>query len=133
MNRKTLIISLIAGLFIALITRASLFVFTTDFSYFQINHNAYPEQIEFNETNNGKQVIGLSGFPFRTYSDCVMDFHGTISSPACNSISWVWEFSIILNTLFWAASFYGISILITKIVKPTHRKVEYSTHQSPAF
>ncbi len=105
-------------------TRASLFVFTTDLSYFRINQTEYPAQIEFDATNNGKQVIGMSGFPFRTYSDCVMGFHGTVSRPACNSISWVWEFSIILNTIFWAAIFYGIFVLITKFVKPAHKKVE---------
>ncbi len=124
MNKKLLIISLIIGIFIALLTRASLFVFTTDFSYFKINHIAYPEQLEFDATNNGKQVVGLSGFPFRTYSNCVMGFHGTTSSPACDSASWVWEFSIILNTLFWAAIFYGIITLITKLVKPARKKVE---------
>ncbi|GEM_PF-6848267 len=124
MNKKALIISLIVGILIAVITRASLLVFTTDFSYSRINQIEYPAQIEFDATNNGKQVIGMSGFPFRTYSDCVMGFHGTVSRPACNNISWVWEFSIVLNAIFWATIFYGIFTLIMKLVKPARKKTE---------
>lgn len=112
-HKKATAICLFIGLTIAIATRASFFIFTTDLNYFRINHVEYPAQIEFDPTNNGKRVVGISGFPFQTYSNCVMGFHGTVSRPACKWLSPVWEFSIILNTLFWGL----ICLTIFKVAK----------------
>lgn len=108
---KILIISLVIGFSIAVLTRASIIVFATDLSYFKFYHIEYPQQIEFNPANSGKKVIGISGFPFKKYTDCIMDFHGTTVQPACNSVSLVGEFSIVCNTIFWTLFFYGLLVL----------------------
>lgn len=111
-HKKALIICLIIGFVVSLLTRASFFVFTIDFSYYRIGLSAYPVPQEFDETNLGKKVVGEAGFPFSTYTDCVMRYHGTLVSPACNNFSMIGEFSIILNTIFWTVVFYGILALV---------------------
>lgn len=121
-NKKTVVISLIIGLFIAILMRASLFVFTTDFSYFNINHIAYPAPEEFDRTYLGKQVIGVSGFPFSVYTHCGMGFHGTLVSPACEKSSFIGEFAIALNTVFWALFVYFILEIIPKKIRKTRSK-----------
>lgn len=116
-NRKLIVTCLIIGFVIAILTRASFFVFTTDFSYYRIGFSAYPVPQEFDGINLGKTVVGEAGFPFSTYSDCVMGYHGTLVSPACNNFSMIREFSIILNTVFWAFICYGVFMLISAIKK----------------
>jgi len=119
-HKKALMICLAIGFVIALLTRASFFVFTTDFSYYRVGLlYTYPVPQEFDGTNLGKMVVGEAGFPFSTYSDCVMGYHGTLVSPACNSFSMIEEFSMVFNTMFWAFIYYGIFMLISTVKKPT--------------
>jgi len=113
-HKKALVLSLMIGLLIALMTRASLVVFTTDLSYINFFGIVYPPPIEFDFSSTGKKVIGASGFPFTAAIDCAMGPHGTIASPACENHSWLWGYSIIPNTLFWALVIYGISMVIQK-------------------
>lgn len=107
-HKKTILISLAIGFLLAAMTRSSVIVFTTDLSYFRFFSIVYPAPKEFNFSSSGKQVIGLSGFPFTANTDCVMGPHGTIASPACEKRSWLGYLSIILNTLFWALLVFGI-------------------------
>lgn len=111
-------ICLVIGFIIALLTRASFFVFTTDFSYYRIGFSAYPVPQEFDGTNLGKSVVGEAGFPFSTYSDCVMGYHGTLVSPACNDFSMIGEFSIIFNAMFWTLIYYIIFMFVSTVKKP---------------
>ncbi len=117
--KKVLMTCLIVGFIVAVLTRVSFFVFTTDFSYYRMGLSAYPVPQEFDGTNLGKSVVGESGFPFSAYSDCVMGYHGTLVSPACNDFSTIGEFSVVFNTIFWAFIYYGIFVLISTIKKPT--------------
>lgn len=116
-HKLSLTICLILGFTIAMLTRASFVAFTTDFSYYRIGSFAQSELKEFDETNLGKKVVGVSGFPFRMYSNCVMGYHGTTVSPACNTVSMLWEFSVVLNTIFWGGIAYGMVALAAKISK----------------
>lgn len=116
-------IFLIIGFTIAMLTRASFFVVTTDLTYYRIGIlPIYPTPNEFDEKHLGKEVIGLSGFPFQTYSDCTMGYHGTLVSPACNSYSINGEFSIVINTIFWTIIFYSIFTIYSIIINSTYSK-----------
>lgn len=122
LNKKILNVTLVIGLLIAMLTRVSVFMFTTDFSYFFLFHVAYPQPQEFDFTSTGKSVIGDSGFPFTAYDDCVMGPHGTVASPACEIRSFFGEYSIVLNTLFWAFVLYFVVVIISKFAKSAQKK-----------
>lgn len=120
-HKRILIICLVIGFFVAMLTRASLFAFSTDFEYYKFGPIFHPvQQIEFDQTHSGKRIIGMSGFPFQTYSECIISLRGTLPSPACRSQSLLGEFSILFNTLFWGIFFYGIWLLILKIAKSAY-------------
>lgn len=117
LNKKIFNVTLLIGLFIAMLTRASVFMFTTDFSSIFVFHFAYPAQQEFDFTSTGKNVIGESGFPFTAYDQCVMGPHGSVASPACEIRSFFGEYSIVLNTLFWAFVLYFAVVIISRFTK----------------
>lgn len=117
-HKLPLTICLILGFTIAIFTRASLATFTTDFSYYRIGSFYHPTQFIPSDQRvyMGKSVVGMSGFPFPAYSRCIMGAHGMSITPACDSF-FIGEFSIILNTLFWALILYGIITLVLAIKK----------------
>lgn len=101
-HRNLLLAVTTIGFLIALGTRASVVVFTSDMKI--INTKSIEENLILQGNNGsklGKEVSGLGGFPFSTYSDCVVGYHGEMIAPACNEYSSLGESSIILNTIFW--------------------------------
>ena len=108
-HKKALTICSILGFLIAILMRFSFFTFSDDFEYYRFGPIRHPvPQIGFDQTHCGKEVIGMSGFPFRTYSDCVISLRGTLPGPSCRSYSLIGEFSVILNTIIWGCLFYVI-------------------------
>jgi hypothetical protein len=123
-HKTSLIICLLVGFVIALATRASFFEFSTQFKYLKLGTHVYSAPtIPFDKTNLGKTIIGRPGFPFSTYSQCVVGWHGELPSPACEKVSWVWESSIILNTLFWAGIACGLNWWFKKIAEIFRKSV----------
>lgn len=123
MRRNTIILSICValGFMIAIATRLSFFIFSPGFQYYRMGPIYHPTRyINIEDKNSGwrnldgKPVIGMSGFPFQHYSDCVMGFHGTNLSPMCN-LQFIGPLSIIFNTAFWAGVFYGIFWLFKKL------------------
>lgn len=108
---KPLIISLILGILIALAFRSSWIVATTDLHYFRVGNFNYPLLESWDETQHGKKVIGLGGFPFSAFSDCKMNYHEELISPACNKESLLGNWSIIVNTIVWGILILGILYL----------------------
>ena len=101
-HKKVLTVCLVLGFLIAMLTRFSFVAFSNDFEYYRFGSVHHPvPQIEFDQTHCGKQIIGMSGFPFRTYQDCVISLRGTLPGPSCGAFSLIGEFSIILNTIIW--------------------------------
>lgn len=118
-HKKSILVCLAIGFLVAILTRASLFSFSTDFEYYRLGPVYHPvPQIEFDQTNVGKEIIGMPGFPFGTYTECIVSIRGTLPNPACEQTSIVWEFSIILNTIVWSLLAFGIWRLIRLIMKP---------------
>jgi hypothetical protein len=109
-NKTAIVVCVVAGFVVALMTRMSIVVATTDLSYVRIAPMDFHEPLR--SVLYGKRVIGIGGFPFSTFSDCMMGYHGEMTSPACDAFSIFWEFSVVLNALFWACILYGIFLLI---------------------
>jgi len=118
-HKKSILACLVIGFLVAMLTRDSLFSFSSDLEYYRFGPVYHPvPQIEFDKTNVGKEIIGMSGFPFRTYTKCIVSIRGTLPNPACEKTSIVWEFSIVLNTIFWGLLTFGILRLIRLIANP---------------
>jgi hypothetical protein len=105
---RIIIISLIAGAFITLMARASIFALTTDnFHYvggltFEVNHT---------NKNIGKNVIGGSGLPFGYYTECKSATKGgevPYVRVKCEKISSLGSYSMLLNFIFWSLLVYLI-------------------------
>ena len=111
-----IVLSLIIGAIIAVGTRLSFLVFTTDLDYIKIGSWQRPDHRE-NKRNIGKEVIGEAGFPFRAFSNCVVKGSGSDSSrSACKEVSTLGELSILLNWGVWSVLVYFILNLFSSLI-----------------
>lgn len=130
---KSTLISLLAclvlGSLIAIAFRAGALYMTTDATHVVIGpfestapefrgwmtHPGDPPWYKYPRLN-GKNIIGYSGFPFSSYTDC---FIGGIDNgvmyrslqAGCLTRSQIGEFSIFFNMLFWSTSFFCLWLL----------------------
>ena len=119
------ILSLIAGFAIAILTRLSVFVCTTDFSYIKIGYYVFLPKMHLSFSRNpnqsidmlkyiGKKVLGFGGFPFSTFSKCSLERSGSCVFPICKVPSTVGESSILLNTVFWSTIVFSLLLLFSR-------------------
>jgi len=124
--KRTLILSGIVGFVVAILTRLSLIVFATDFSYIKIGNVVLlpGDNLYFTPKLNfttemlkylGKKVVGVGGLPFSTFSKCFLEPSAFFIIPICDRWSTLREFSILLNTVFWGVIVFGVINLFSKI------------------
>ena len=119
------ILSFIIGFAISVLTRLSIFVFATDFSYIKIGHRVFLPKMHlsfaynFTESNTlrkciGKKILGAGGFPFSTFSHCSLERSGSSVLAVCDKLSTIGEFSILLNAILWGAVVFCLALLFSQ-------------------
>lgn len=145
-NKKTnikaqAILSLIVGFVVAILTRLSLIVFATDFSYVKIGNLVLlpHDHLYFISKYNlptemfrylGKKVVGVGGLPFSAFSKCSLEQSASSIIPICDKCSTIGGFSILFNTIFWGVIVFSIINLFSKIYQRRHhlKETNYFDH-----
>ena len=123
-KKRDVVLSTLIGFLIAIATRASIVLWTPFFTYYKIGPFVHDTNLATSGGAMDQTVLGLSGFPFHTFSDCSIQWYDMAQNmylPACNSVSPTWELSVPLNILFWSLVVYGV-LTSAEAIKNLFRK-----------